>query len=238
MCPAADDSQFRGLPVFAGSLEEANAIMNAAPPSNKPAETAEALRGGWLHTGDLARVDADGYLTLVDRLKDVIITGGHNVYSVEVEGALAAHPGIADVAVVGRPHPDYGESIVAVITPRDGESITLDDVRAFLRDRLTGYKIPHDVIRGAIPRNPSGKVLKHNCGRRWPSSKPRQADRRSGRGNPVRSVGDHKIGCYTITGWLKLLAETGNEPPLADHLRHCKDRTSSHGWPRHLRNEH
>ena len=128
---------------------------------NKPAETAEALRGGWLHTGDLARVDSDGYLTLVDRLKDMIITGGHNVYSVEVEGALAAHPDVADVAVVGRPHPDYGESIVAVITPRDGASITLDDVRAFLRDRLTGYKIPHDVITGAIPRNPSGKILKH-----------------------------------------------------------------------------
>jgi fatty-acyl-CoA synthase len=128
---------------------------------NKPAETAEALRGGWLHTGDLARVDAEGYLTLVDRLKDMIITGGHNVYSVEVEGALAAHPDVADVAVVGRPHPDYGESIVAVITPRDGATITLGDVRAFLRDRLAGYKIPHDVITGAIPRNPSGKTLKH-----------------------------------------------------------------------------
>jgi fatty-acyl-CoA synthase len=78
-----------------------------------------------------------GYLTLVDRLKDMIITGGHNVYSVEVEG------------------------IVAVITPRDGATITLDDVRAFLRDRLTGYKIPHHIITGAIPRNASGKVLKH-----------------------------------------------------------------------------
>src|SRR6185437_11250557 len=108
--------------------------------------------GGWLHTGDLARVDADGYLTLVDRLKDMIITGGHNVYSIEVESALAAHPDIADVAVVGRPHPDYGESIVAVITPRDGTTITLNDVRAFLHDRLTGYKIPHHVITGAIPR--------------------------------------------------------------------------------------
>jgi acyl-CoA synthetase (AMP-forming)/AMP-acid ligase II len=129
---------------------------------NKPTETAEALRSGWLHTGDLARVDADGYLTLVDRLKDMIITGGHNVYSVEVEGALAAHPDVADVAVVGRPHPDYGESIIAVITPRDGATITLDDVRAFLRGRLTGYKIPHHVITGAIPRNASGKVLKHS----------------------------------------------------------------------------
>jgi acyl-CoA synthetase (AMP-forming)/AMP-acid ligase II len=91
----------------------------------------------------------------------MIITGGHNVYSVEVEGALAAHPDIADVAVVSRPHPDYGESIVAVITPREGATITLDDVRAFLRDRLTGYKIPRDVITGTIPRNSSGKILKH-----------------------------------------------------------------------------
>ena len=81
------------------------------------------LRHGWLHTGDLARIDADGYLTLVDRLKDMIITAGRKVYSVEVERALAAHPGIGDVAVVGRPHPDYGESIVAVIAPREGTTV-------------------------------------------------------------------------------------------------------------------
>ena len=127
----------------------------------KPTETAETIRDGWLHTGDLARLDAEGYLTLVDRLKDLIITAGLNVYSVEVEMALAAHPGIADVAVVGRPHPDYGESIVAVLTPREGATVTLEDVKAFCAGKIAGYKIPHDVVTGPIPRNASGKVLKH-----------------------------------------------------------------------------
>ncbi|MFB7084798.1 class I adenylate-forming enzyme family protein [Streptomyces sp. NPDC056296] len=128
---------------------------------NKPAETAEALRDGWLHTGDLARVDGDGFVTLVDRLKDLIITGGRNVYSVEVENALAAHPDITDCAVIGRPHPDYGESIVAVVTPREGADLTLEDVRGFCRERLASYKVPHVLILGTVPRNPSGKLLKY-----------------------------------------------------------------------------
>jgi fatty-acyl-CoA synthase len=128
---------------------------------NKPAETAETIRDGWLHTGDLARLDADGYMTLVDRLKDMIITAGRNVYSVEVENALAAHPDITDVAVVGRPHPDYGESIIAVITPREGTTVTLEDVKAFCADKIARYKVPHDLVVGTIPRTPSGKIVKH-----------------------------------------------------------------------------
>lgn len=128
---------------------------------NKPAETAETLRDGWLHTGDLAKLDDQGYLTLVDRLKDLIITGGRNVYSVEVENALAAHPDIIDCAVVSRPHPDFGESIVAVVTPSEGATVTLDDVKTFCAERISGYKIPHDLVVGAVPRNPSGKILKH-----------------------------------------------------------------------------
>jgi acyl-CoA synthetase (AMP-forming)/AMP-acid ligase II len=127
----------------------------------KPEATADTLRDGWLHTGDLTRVDPDGYLTVVDRLKDMIITGGRNVYSVEVEAALAGHPDIVDCAVVARPHPDYGESIVAVVTPREGAVVTLDDVRAFCAGRIADFKIPHDVVVGAVPRNPSGKILKH-----------------------------------------------------------------------------
>jgi acyl-CoA synthetase (AMP-forming)/AMP-acid ligase II len=126
-----------------------------------PEATADTLRGGWLHTGDLTRVDPDGYLTVVDRLKDLIITGGRNVYSVEVEGALAAHPDVADCAVVARPHPDYGESIVAVVTPREGAQLTLENVRAFLVGRIAEYKMPHDLVIGSVPRNPSGKILKH-----------------------------------------------------------------------------
>ncbi len=128
---------------------------------NDPESTTSALRDGWLHTGDLALVDEDGYLTVVDRLKDMIITGGRNVYSVEVESVVASHPDVQDAAVVARPHADFGESIVAVITPRDGAQISLDDLRRHCEGHLAGYKVPHDLVVATIPRNASGKVLKH-----------------------------------------------------------------------------
>ncbi|MFE3189422.1 class I adenylate-forming enzyme family protein [Nocardia sp. NPDC059240] len=128
---------------------------------NKPEATADTIRDGWLHTGDLARLDPDGYLTLVDRLKDMIITGGRNVYSVEVENALAAHPSIVDVAIIARAHAEYGESIVAVAVLKDGAALTLDALRDFCGAHIAHYKLPHDlVITDRIPRNPSGKVLK------------------------------------------------------------------------------
>jgi acyl-CoA synthetase (AMP-forming)/AMP-acid ligase II len=128
---------------------------------NNPEATAAAFDGDWLRTGDVARVDSDGYLTLVDRLKDMIISGGRNVYSLEVENALASHPDVLDVAVIARPHPDFGESIVAVVTPRDGAVVTLSDVQAHCRDLIADYKIPHDLVVSGIPRNTSGKVLKN-----------------------------------------------------------------------------
>jgi acyl-CoA synthetase (AMP-forming)/AMP-acid ligase II len=132
---------------------------------NRPEATADTIRDDWLHIGDLAVVDADGYITLVDRLKDMIITGGRNVYSAEVENALAGHPGVLDIAVIGVPHPDYGESILAVIVPADGagpgEEPTLESLREWARDRIADYKAPHAVVVHAIPRNPSGKIQKH-----------------------------------------------------------------------------
>lgn len=128
---------------------------------NNPTATADALRDGWLHTGDVARLDADGYLTLVDRLKDMIISGGRNVYSVEVENALSAHPLVRDVAVVGRPHPVYGESIVAVVDAAEPEALDLAQLRAFCSTRVADYKLPHDLVIAPIPRNASGKILKH-----------------------------------------------------------------------------
>jgi acyl-CoA synthetase (AMP-forming)/AMP-acid ligase II len=128
---------------------------------NRPEATADTIRDGWLHTGDLAVVDADGYITLVDRLKDLIITGGRNVYSVEVENALAGHPGLLDVAVIGVPHPDYGESILAVIVPAEGAEVTVEDLREWARGRIADYKAPHAVVVHPIPRNPSGKIQKH-----------------------------------------------------------------------------
>lgn len=128
---------------------------------NKPEETASTIRDGWLHTGDLTKVDEDGYMTLVDRLKDLIITGGRNVYSVEVESALAAHPDVVDVAVIAKPHETYGESIVAVVTPREGATVTLEQLRDFCADKISNYKMPHELVVATIPRNPSGKILKH-----------------------------------------------------------------------------
>ncbi|HEU0198509.1 MAG TPA: AMP-binding protein [Nevskiaceae bacterium] len=128
---------------------------------NKPEATAQALRDGWVYTGDLARIAADGCITLVDRKKDMIITGGMNVYSVEVENALASHPAILDCAVVGVPHPDYGESIVAVVTPREGATLTLEDLRRHVKTLIADYKAPHRLVIGAVPRNPSGKIIKH-----------------------------------------------------------------------------
>ncbi len=128
---------------------------------NRPEATAETIRDGWLHTGDLAVQDADGYITLVDRLKDLIITGGRNVYSIEVENALAGHPDLLDIAVIGVPHPDYGESILAVVVPADGAAPTLESLRAWARDRIADYKAPHAVVIHSIPRNPSGKIQKH-----------------------------------------------------------------------------
>ncbi|MDN5937625.1 MAG: AMP-binding protein, partial [Salinisphaera sp.] len=100
-------------------------------------------------------------ITLVDRMKDMIITGGMNVYSVEVENALAAHPDVADCAVVGLPHPTYGESIVAVVTPREGATPTLEQLREHTRTLIADYKAPHKLVLGAVPRNPSGKIIKH-----------------------------------------------------------------------------
>lgn len=126
------------------------------------AATAAAFAGDWYRSGDLGRVDEDGFVTVVDRMKDVIITGGENVASQEVEGALRGHPDLLDVAVVGRPHPQWGETVVAVVIPREGTTPELASLRDWLEPRLAPYKIPRElVLRPELPRTPSGKVTKH-----------------------------------------------------------------------------
>ncbi|MDI3404777.1 class I adenylate-forming enzyme family protein [Streptomyces cavernicola] len=126
------------------------------------AATAEVFAGDWYRSGDLGRIDADGFVTVVDRMKDVIITGGENVASQEVEGVLRNHPDILDVAVVGRPHLQWGETVVAVVVPRAGAELDLAGLRAWLETRLARYKIPRElVLRPELPRTPSGKVTKH-----------------------------------------------------------------------------
>lgn len=128
----------------------------------RPEDTREVLdEEGWLRTGDLARRDEDGYLWIGDRKKDVIISGGVNVYPVEVEEVLGAHPGITEVAVVGTPHAEWGESVVAMVVPASQEAPTLEELRSFAADKLAEYKMPRRVETiEALPRNPTGKIMK------------------------------------------------------------------------------
>jgi fatty-acyl-CoA synthase len=127
---------------------------------NNPAATAEAFVGGWFHSGDLVRMDDEGYVWVVDRKKDMIISGGENIYCAEVENVLAGHPGIVEVAVIGRAHEKWGEVPIAVAAVTD-DHLRLDDLDGFLADRLARYKHPKALeIVDALPRNPAGKVLK------------------------------------------------------------------------------
>lgn len=129
---------------------------------NKPVETAATIRDGWLYTGDLAVVDEDGYITLVDRSKDMIISGGENVYSVEVEQVLNGHPQVFEAAVIGIPDPTWGEMVTGIVVAKPGETITAEDIQGYCRQYLAGYKIPRKVIFfDQLPRNASGKILKY-----------------------------------------------------------------------------
>ena len=127
----------------------------------RPEETAEVLRGGWLHTGDVGRFDEDGYLTLVDRVKDLIIRGGENIYPKEIEDILHAHPAVLEAAVVGQPDPVFGEQPVAFVTLRPGRSAGPDDLIEHCRRSLARYKVPRAVyVEEALPKNPVGKIAK------------------------------------------------------------------------------
>lgn len=125
-----------------------------------PAATEEVLHDGWLRTGDLMRVGTDGSAALVDRLKDVVITGGRNVYSAEVEQAISCHPDVSDVAVVGESDPEWGATVVAVVTPVADAALTEADIQTFCRQRIADFKVPRRVVFAVVPRNGAGKVQK------------------------------------------------------------------------------
>jgi long-chain acyl-CoA synthetase len=129
---------------------------------NKPEATAQTFVDGWLHTGDMARLDAGGFVQIVDRKKDMICRGGENVYCVEVENALAAHPAVFEVAVIGVPDEMMGEKVGAVVVPRPGQSLDVGDLLAFARQHLADFKVPQYVAirQEPMPRNPGGKMLK------------------------------------------------------------------------------
>jgi acyl-CoA synthetase (AMP-forming)/AMP-acid ligase II len=128
----------------------------------RPQETAAALEGGWLHTGDAGYFDEDGYLFIHDRIKDMIVTGGENVYPAEVENALFGHPAVADAAVIGIPDERWGEAVHAIVVPKPDAAVTEAELVAHARSLIAGYKVPRSVaFADALPRNASGKILKH-----------------------------------------------------------------------------
>jgi acyl-CoA synthetase (AMP-forming)/AMP-acid ligase II len=128
---------------------------------NLPDETGEALRGGWMHTGDAGTMDEDGYIYIQDRVKDMIVSGGENVYPRVVEDAIFQHPAVADVAVIGVPHEQWGETVKAIVVLKEGQTATEEELIEFSRGRLGGFERPRSVdFVSELPRNPSGKVLK------------------------------------------------------------------------------
>ncbi|MBM3459853.1 MAG: long-chain fatty acid--CoA ligase, partial [Armatimonadetes bacterium] len=127
----------------------------------RPEATAEAMRGGWFHSGDLGKQDPEGYLSIVDRKKDMILRGGFNVYPRELEEVLYGHPAILEAAVVGVPDSEHGEEVAAVVALRPGMTLTVPELTRFCRERMAAYKYPRLLqIRDALPKGPTGKILK------------------------------------------------------------------------------
>ena len=128
---------------------------------NRPQDTAEVIRDGWFHTGDAGTEDGEGYFYIKDRIKDMIVSGGENIFPAELESVLAGHPAVADVAVIGVPDDQWGEVVKAVVVRRPGQELSGEELIEWSRSRLAGYKRPRTVdFAEAIPRNPSGKILK------------------------------------------------------------------------------
>jgi long-chain acyl-CoA synthetase len=134
---------------------------------NRPEETAKAVVDGWMHTGDGGRMDEDGFVYVVDRIKDMIITGGENVYSTEVENVVAQHPAVLQCAVIGIPDPQWGEAVHAVVVVKPGAALDAADLIDFCKERIGGYKCPRsvDVRAEALPMSGAGKILKRELRR-------------------------------------------------------------------------
>jgi fatty-acyl-CoA synthase len=128
---------------------------------NRPKDTADVIRDGWFHTGDAGTQDEGGFYYIKDRIKDMIVSGGENIYPAELESVLAAHPAVADIAVIGVPDAQWGETVKAIVVRKPGQELTAEELIEWSRPRLAGYKRPRSVdFTETIPRNPSGKILK------------------------------------------------------------------------------
>jgi fatty-acyl-CoA synthase len=152
-----------GLPVPVGDVGEI-AIRGGVVMKgywNKPEATASSIRSGWFYTGDAGYFDGEGFLFIHDRVKDMIVSGGENIYPAEVENAVFGHPAIADVAVIGVPDAKWGEAVKAIVVLKPSTTATPEDIIAFARSRIAAYKTPKSVdFVDALPRNPSGKILR------------------------------------------------------------------------------
>jgi fatty-acyl-CoA synthase len=154
MQPVARDGATMGEVMMRGNVVMKGYLKN-------PTASAKAFAGGWFHTGDLAVMHGDGYAEIKDRAKDIIISGGENVSSIEVEGALYRHPAVLEAAVVARPDPVWGESVCAFVTLKDDGSATAEELIGHCRSLLAGFKTPKSIIFGPLPKTATGKIQKH-----------------------------------------------------------------------------
>jgi acyl-CoA synthetase (AMP-forming)/AMP-acid ligase II len=128
---------------------------------NRPKDTVDQIRDGWFYTGDAGTEDDGGFFYIKDRIKDMIVSGGENIYPAELESVLAGHPAIADVAVIGVPDEQWGETVKAIVVKKPAAELTAEELIDWSRSKLAGYKRPRSVdFADSIPRNPSGKILK------------------------------------------------------------------------------
>jgi len=153
MAPVPWDGQTIGELVMRGNTVMKGYLKN-------PEATAQAFKGGWFHSGDLVVVHPDGYFEVKDRLKDIVISGGENISTVEVEGVLYRHPAVLEAAVVAMPHDKWGETPCAFVTLKDGVQATSEEIVQFCRERLAGFKVPHQIVFSALPKTSTGKIQK------------------------------------------------------------------------------
>ncbi|MDE2565314.1 MAG: AMP-binding protein, partial [Burkholderiales bacterium] len=163
MAPTPADGQAMGEIMFRGNLVMKGYLKN-------PAATAKAFEGGWFHTGDLAVMESDRYVKIRDRSKDIIISGGENISSLEVEDALYRHPAVLACAVVARPDPKWGESPLAYVETRAGAAVTAAELIAHCKGLLAGYKVPKEIRFEPIPKTSTGKIQKFQLRERAKSS--------------------------------------------------------------------
>jgi len=144
---------------------------------NLPEATQRTIRGGWLYTGDAGYKDEGGYLYIYDRVKDMIVSGGENIYPAEIESAIFGHPAVADVAVIGVPDPQWGEAVKAIVVKKPGADVTVKELIDYARERIAGYKVPRTVdFAETLPRNPSGKILKRELRKPYWEGRERQVN--------------------------------------------------------------